>query len=52
MDRVYAFHAKALMVPAEERAFGVPNEAAERLERSDISDGYRRALEIKSLLYD
>ena len=50
VKKIYAFHAMALTIPAEERKFGVPNQAAEKLEKENLSDGHRRALEIKSIL--
>ena len=50
MDEIYAFHAMALTIPEEDRLHGVPNMAAALLERSDISEEYRRALEMKSIL--
>lgn len=50
MDLVYGFHAQALCIPESRRTHGVKNLAAAQLERSDISERYRRALEIKSVL--
>jgi hypothetical protein len=49
MDGLYAFHALSLSTPERERIHGVPNVAAAMLERSDISDTWRRALELKSV---
>lgn len=50
MDKIYSFHAMALVVPPEERKEGIPNQAAARLEDSSITEPHRRALEIKSIL--
>jgi glutathione S-transferase len=50
MDKLYAFHAKALFVTAEERKHGIANQASAKLELGDITDKHRRALEIKSIL--
>ncbi|PHH76894.1 hypothetical protein CDD82_3764 [Ophiocordyceps australis] len=56
MDKIYAFHATALLVASEDRKDdfkeSLPNKAAAMLERSDLSEGHRRALEIKSVLAD
>lgn len=52
MDLLYNFHAKALCTPEEQRIHGVPNYAAAKLESKDISESYRRALEIKSVFHD
>lgn len=50
MDGIYSFHAKPLVVAAEERNHGIPNQAAALLENASISEPHRRALEIKSVL--
>jgi hypothetical protein len=50
MDALYAFHAMAVSTHEKDRIHGVPNLAAAMLERSDISEKYRRALEMKSVL--
>ncbi|PHH64066.1 hypothetical protein CDD81_5059 [Ophiocordyceps australis] len=56
MDKIYAFHATALLVAPEDRKDdlkeSLPNKAAAMLERSDLSEGHRRALEIKSVFHD
>ncbi|KAL2209033.1 hypothetical protein CC79DRAFT_1332255 [Sarocladium strictum] len=52
MDQLYAFHAMALSIPDKDRIYGVPNVAAAMLERSDISEQHRRALEMKSVFHD
>lgn len=50
MDKLYAFHGKALLVAPENRSHGYPNTAAAMLESTDLSEEYRRALEMKSIL--
>ncbi|KAF7556753.1 hypothetical protein G7046_g6223 [Stylonectria norvegica] len=54
MDKMYSFHALPLAVSstAGQYEYGIPNTAAARLEKSDLSEPYRRALEIKSVLHD
>ena len=51
MDEIYAFHAMSLIIPSEFRKDGIPNQAAALLEKADLTQGHRRALEIRSLLY-
>jgi glutathione S-transferase len=50
MGKFYAFHMQALMLRPEDQKYGIPNQAAAQLERSDISEEHRRALEKKSIL--
>ncbi|RFU75034.1 thioredoxin [Trichoderma arundinaceum] len=52
MDKLYSFHAKALTAGPEEKKHGIPNQAAELLEKKDLTEGHRRALEIKSVFHD
>ncbi|OAA74051.1 Thioredoxin-like protein [Cordyceps fumosorosea ARSEF 2679] len=52
MDKLYSFHFKALNIPPEAAANGIPNVAAAMLESSSISEKHRRALEIKSIFHD
>jgi glutathione S-transferase len=52
MDQLYSFHAMSLSVPPDDHRHGVSNQAAAMLERADLSDSYRRRLEIKSLFHD
>lgn len=52
IESLYSFHAMAVSIPEKDRIHGVPNVAAAKLERSDISDKYRRALEMKSVFHD
>ncbi|KAM4064877.1 Thioredoxin-like protein [Hirsutella rhossiliensis] len=49
MDKLYAFHCKALLVAPEDRNHGFPNQAAAMLESTDLSEKHRRALEMKSI---
>lgn len=46
MTKLFFYHAKALTIPAD----GIPNKAAAMLENPNITEGHRRALEIKSIL--
>lgn len=50
MDKLYSFHAMALTTGREERKHGIPNRAAELLEKKDLGEHYRRTLEMKSVL--
>lgn len=50
MEKLYSFHFKALNIPPEAAANGIPNHAAAMLEDGSISEKHRRALEIKSIL--
>ncbi len=50
MEKLYRFHFKALNIPPEAAANGLPNVAAAMLENASISEKHRRALEIKSIL--
>lgn len=50
MEKLYSFHFKALNIPPEAAANGIPNVAAAMLERGNITEKHRRALEIKSVL--
>ncbi|KJZ75799.1 hypothetical protein HIM_04956 [Hirsutella minnesotensis 3608] len=52
MDKLYTFHAKVLLEPPENQKHGVPNQAAAMLESTELTEGHRRALEIKSLFHD
>ncbi|KAJ3473981.1 hypothetical protein NLG97_g10047 [Lecanicillium saksenae] len=52
MDKLYSFHFKALNIPPEAAANGIPNVAAAMLENVNISEKHRRALEIKSIFHD
>lgn len=52
IEALYAFHAMAVSIPEKDRIHGVPNVAAAMLERSDISEKHRRALEMKSVFHD
>ncbi|CAM1502021.1 Fc.00g040050.m01.CDS01 [Cosmosporella sp. VM-42] len=52
VDRIYSFHITPLVVNPTSKTYGIPNRAAARLESNDISEQHRRALEIKSVLYD
>ncbi|TQV93064.1 hypothetical protein V2A60_003624 [Cordyceps javanica] len=52
MEKMYSFHFKALNIPPEAAANGIPNVAAAMLEDSSISEKHRRALEIKSIFHD
>lgn len=51
MGKLYSFHAMALTASREVRKHGIPNQAAALLEKKDLTEGHRRALEIKSVLY-
>ncbi|KAJ6444119.1 thioredoxin-like protein [Purpureocillium lavendulum] len=50
MNKIYAYHAKALLVAPDDRKDGIQNQAAAMLENPELSETYRRALEIKSVL--
>jgi hypothetical protein len=50
MDTLYSFHAKTLTIGPDERKHGIPNRAAELLEKKDLTESHRRALELKSVL--
>ncbi|OAA75580.1 Thioredoxin-like protein [Akanthomyces lecanii RCEF 1005] len=52
MEKLYRYHFKALNIPPEAAANGLPNVAAAMLEDSSISEKHRRALEIKSIFHD
>jgi len=52
LDKLYAFHAMGLVVPSDQRKEGIPNQAAAWLEKQDLSEPHRRALEIKSVFHD
>ncbi|KAJ6780566.1 hypothetical protein PWT90_10657 [Aphanocladium album] len=52
MEKLYSFHFKALNIPPEAAANGIPNVAAAMLENATISEKHRRALEIKSIFHD
>lgn len=49
VQKMYAFHALPFAIKPEDRKYGIPNQAAEKLEHTDISEEHRRALEIRSL---
>ncbi|KAF7548073.1 hypothetical protein G7Z17_g7281 [Cylindrodendrum hubeiense] len=49
MDKICSFQVEPLVVPAENRQYGLPNEAAALLEKNGLSPKYRRALEINSI---
>ncbi|GFP53192.1 hypothetical protein TASIC1_0002037600 [Trichoderma asperellum] len=48
-DKLYSFHAKTLTIGSDQKKHGIPNRAAELLERKDLTESHRRALEIKSV---
>ena len=50
MDKLYSFHAMALTIGREQKKHGIPNRAAELLEKKDLTEHHRRALEMKSVL--
>ncbi|GJN81228.1 hypothetical protein PLIIFM63780_004760 [Purpureocillium lilacinum] len=50
MDKIYAYHAKALLVAPDDRKDGLQNQAAAMLEDPELTEAHRRALEIKSVL--
>lgn len=52
MNKIYAYHAKALLVAPDDRKDGIQNQAAAMLENPELSETYRRALEIKSVFHD
>lgn len=52
MSEFYSFHAQALTVLPEDSKDGIPNQAAAKLEKQDISESHRRQLEIKSVFHD
>ncbi|KAL6880982.1 hypothetical protein J3F83DRAFT_20242 [Trichoderma novae-zelandiae] len=52
MDKLYSFHAMALTIGPYEKKHGIPNRAAELLERKDLTEHHRRALEMKSVFHD
>ncbi|KAL3955092.1 hypothetical protein ACCO45_010655 [Purpureocillium lilacinum] len=47
MDKIYAYHAKALLVAPDDRKDGLQNQAAAMLEDPELTEAHRRALEIK-----
>ncbi|KPM45095.1 hypothetical protein AK830_g1451 [Neonectria ditissima] len=49
MEKIYSFQALPLVISAEDRQYGLPNEAAALLEKNGLSPKYRRALEISSI---
>lgn len=50
LEAFYGFHAQPLAVKPEALSWGIPNKALEILENPDISETYRRSLEIRSVL--
>lgn len=50
LDAFYGFHAQPLAVKPEALSWGIPNKALEILENPEISEAYRRSLEIRSIL--
>ncbi|KAL7938037.1 hypothetical protein V8C35DRAFT_290677 [Trichoderma chlorosporum] len=52
MGILYSFHAVTLIVGPHERKHGIPNQAAELLEKKDLTERHRRALEMKSVFHD
>ncbi|KAH6888096.1 hypothetical protein B0T10DRAFT_67844 [Thelonectria olida] len=52
MEKICSLQAIPLVLTAEDRQWGVPNEAAALLERNGLSPKYRRALEINSVFHD
>ncbi|KAL7796500.1 hypothetical protein V8C37DRAFT_400258 [Trichoderma ceciliae] len=52
MDKLYSFHAMTLTIGPDEKKHGIPNQAAELLEKKDLTKTHRRALELKSVFHD
>ncbi|PTB70550.1 hypothetical protein BBK36DRAFT_1165073 [Trichoderma citrinoviride] len=52
MDKLYSFHAMALTIGREQKKHGIPNRAAELLEKKDLTEHHRRALEMKSVFHE
>lgn len=50
MEKLYSFHAMTLTIGPDERKHGILNRAAELLEKKDLTERHRRALELKSVL--
>ena len=50
LEAFYGFHAQPLAAKSEALSWGIPNKALEMLEDPEISDTYRRSLEIRSIL--
>jgi glutathione S-transferase len=50
LESFYGFHAQPLAVKPEALSWGIPNNALEILENPEISEAYRRSLEIRSVL--
>lgn len=46
LNKFYSYHCKALSIPKN----GIPNQAAALLEKANLTQAHRRALEIKSSL--
>ncbi|EHK22447.1 uncharacterized protein TRIVIDRAFT_17565 [Trichoderma virens Gv29-8] len=52
MEKLYSFHAMTLTIGPDERKHGILNRAAELLEKKDLTERHRRALELKSVFHD
>lgn len=50
MDKLYSFHAVTLTIGPDEKKHGISNQAAELLEKKNLTERHRRALELKSVL--
>lgn len=50
LEAFYNFHSQPLAIKPEALSWGIPNKALELLENPEISEAYRRRLEIKSML--
>ncbi|KAK7408865.1 hypothetical protein QQX98_008988 [Neonectria punicea] len=52
MEKIYSVQALPLVISAEDRQYGLPNQAAALLEKNGLSPKYRRALEISSIFHE